>query len=240
VDKFEAQLRMIRDEAEIVPLMELLTTDAPNDRRVAITFDDAYASALDLGVGACVSANAPCTVFVAPGLLGTVPVWDRAADAGQWTDADRNQFLWTQRGTASSSDGASFLTASNPQCEIGTMDSLLAVARQRLVTFGNHTMTHPNLGALSPAEASSEIERASSWLDEHLRYSSIPVAAYPYGIPPAEWDGGRLAAVVSRGLLVSGGWLGTTAPMSPLGIPRWNVPAGVSSAGFLRRLRGWM
>ena len=54
VDKFEAQLRMIRNEAEIVPLMELLTTSAPNDRCVAITFDDAYASALELGVGACV------------------------------------------------------------------------------------------------------------------------------------------------------------------------------------------
>ncbi len=240
VDKFEAQLRMIRNEAEIVPLMELLTTSAPKDRRVAITFDDAYASALELGVGACVRERVPCTVFVAPGLLGTVPVWDRAADAGQWTAADRNQFLWTQRGTASSLDGASFLTVSNPQCEIGTMDSLLAVARQRLVTFGNHTMTHPNLGALSAAEASSEIERASSWLDDHLLHSSIPVVAYPYGIPPAEWDGGRLAAVVSQGLLVSGGWLDTKARMNPLGVPRWNVPAGVSSAGFLRRLRGWM
>ena len=236
VDKFEAQLRMIRNEAKIVPLMELLTTSAPNDRRVAVTFDDAYASALELGVGACIAHCAPCTVFVAPGLLGTVPVWDRAADAGNWTDADRRRFLWEQRGLDEGLPNQKL----EAQLAIATLDVIRAVTAGGLVSVGNHTMTHPNLGALSRSEVITEIDSAGEWIRKQLGRSVIPVLAYPYGIPPTGLTDFDQLAAEKWGLLVTGGWFKDDPSGGALSVARWNVPAGVSSLGFRRRLRGWM
>ena len=236
IDKFEAQLRMIRNEAEIVPLMELLTTSTPKDRRVAITFDDAYASALELGVGACARAGASCTVFVAPGLLGTVPVWDRAADAGNWTDADRQRFLWEGSGR----DEGPRNQKADDALSIANLDLIRAVTSGGLVSVGNHTMTHPNLGALARSEVITEIESAGDWIRTQLGRSVIPVLAYPYGIPPTGLTDFDRLSVEKWGLLVTGGWLNVDFSDCALSVARWNVPAGISSFGFRRRLRGWM
>ncbi len=238
VDRFEAQLRLVRREADIVPLMELLTTDAPRDRRVAITFDDAYASALRLGVGACVAACAPCTVFVAPGLLGTVPVWDRRAAEGRWSDADREAFLWGDRGidTAIPWDASSQMRADT--CRIATAGELLACAAQPGVTLGNHTMHHPNLGALGDDEARAEVEEAQAWLAAQVPGRAVPVVAYPYGHAPRRPEAALGVSTVRFGALVTGGWWARDAARPPHATPRWNVPAAISHRGFELRLRG--
>lgn len=249
--KFEAQLRMIRDETEIVPLLELLTTEARSDRRVAITFDDAYASSLQLGVGACVAADAPCTVFVSPGLLDAVPPWDRLADAGEWTEAGRQEFLWKRQGRETGQGGAHTVGRGNERADGGgrTLDDALRVASLRevhsviashgdLVTLGNHTMTHANLGALTAGEARAELDEASAWLREHLDGSLVPVTAYPYGHSPVHAAEAVSPDTARFGLLVSGGWFSSSVQHEPLAIPRWNVPAGISLNGFRVRLRG--
>jgi peptidoglycan/xylan/chitin deacetylase (PgdA/CDA1 family) len=238
IDKFEAQLRMIRNEAEIVPLMELLTTNAPKDRLVAITFDDAYASALKLGVGACVIQSAPCTVFVAPGLLGTVPVWDRSADAEMWTTTDRERFLWHDMGSI----GESMLPLRNSRPEsdsdlrIATEDELRSALAHSAMTLGNHTMSHANLGALSAHAVSNELSAAHSWISAFARERMVQVVAYPFGIPPRDPSSAVPLSCATYGLKVTGGWFSSFDNL--LQLPRWNVPAGISTAGFEIRLRG--
>lgn len=239
IDKFEAQLRMIRNEAEIVPLMDLLTTDAPSDRRVAITFDDAYASALTLGVGACVAADAPCTVFVAPGLLGHVPSWDMLAERGQWSNVERHRFLWEQHGLGAAVSADADVSASvTLTLRISSEAELLSACGQMGVTVGNHTMHHMNLGALSTAEAECDLQAAAGWLQERFP-STAPVVAYPYGIPPRDREAAVHSAGLTHGLNVAGGWWHAGRTVSLLAVPRWNVPAGISVSGFRLRLRGW-
>lgn len=237
VDKFEAQLRMIRNEAEIVSLMELLTTDAPRERRVAITFDDAYASALTLAVPACTAAQAPCTIFVAPALLGTVPHWDSAADMGAWSDTDRERFLWQQGGVPAHAQGDLTLSSCD-ELRIAQYAQLRAVTSATLVTIGNHTMRHPNLGALPADAASDDIEEADRWLRQRFPSQYVPVLAYPFGLAGSLGDAARWTTTIQYALRVTGGWLPTAMPSERLQIPRWNVPAGISRHGFQLRLRG--
>jgi peptidoglycan/xylan/chitin deacetylase (PgdA/CDA1 family) len=239
IDRFEEQLRLIREEAEIVPLMELLTTDAPTDRRVAITFDDAYASALELGVGACVRASVPCTIFVAPGLLGRIPHWDLAAEARAWTTSDRERFLWQERGVP---PGAEYVA---PSCDtaalrISESGQLRSLVGSPLISIGNHTMWHPNLGALSTQEAREEIGDADRWLRERFPTQYVPVLAYPFGISAADTESACPPGTVEFALGVTGGWISAGTPPKRTQIPRWNVPAGISSEGFSLRLRGRM
>jgi peptidoglycan/xylan/chitin deacetylase (PgdA/CDA1 family) len=239
IDKFEAQLRLIRREAEIVPLMELLTTDAPNDRRVAITFDDAYASALTLGVGACVAAGAACTVFVAPGLLGTVPYWDRAADAGAWSEAERGLFLWEHAGYGDAETLAmSSATPSDSLLQLATADALRAAAGGAGVAIGNHTMRHGNLGALGNDAVCAEVSAADAWLRAFAPQAMVPVLAYPFGIAPKAPGTAIPAACVTWGARVTGGWMSEEPVTAPFALARWNVPAGITTAGFTARVRG--
>lgn len=240
VEQFEAQLRLIRTEAEIVPLMELLTTEAPTDRRVAITFDDAYASALVLGVGACIDQGAPCTVFVAPGLLGTVPIWDQRSNDGTWTAVDREQFLWNQQGRSKTLDATAPRVESAPELLIASSDLLRSLSGAAGISFGNHTMTHPNLAALTTDEVRREIDAAWGWLREFLSDAIVPVVAYPYGLAPPNAVSAIPRDHADFGLRVTGNWQRTGAVLDPLAVPRWNVPTGISTHGFRVRLRGYL
>jgi peptidoglycan/xylan/chitin deacetylase (PgdA/CDA1 family) len=233
LDHFEAQLRVIRQEADIVPLMELLNTHAAQSRRVAITFDDAYASAVTIGVRACVDAGAPCTIFVTPGLLGTIPIWDRRGDANTWTERDRTAFLWEHGGidTAISSSHATPSAA-----RIATHEELVIAAQHPGVSLGAHTMTHPNLGVLTAEAARRELGDSWEWVRERFPRQAVPVAAYPFGIAPGDAAAVCAASGLSFGALVSGGWM-RVRPAAHA-VPRWNVPAGISRNGFLLRLRG--
>ena len=233
LDQFEAQLSAIRQEADIVPLMELLDAHVPQRRRVAITFDDAYASALAIGVRACVDAGAPCTIFVAPGLLGTIPIWDRQGDANMWSEAERSTFLW-ENGGVDTMPPSSHATPS--AARIATYEELIRGAQLPGVSIGAHSMTHPNLGALAPDAAIRELGGSLDWVREQFPVQSIPVAAYPFGIAPPDAATVCVAAGLAFAVLISGGWM-QVAPASH-SVPRWNVPAGISRNGFLLRLRG--
>ncbi len=238
--KFEAQLKMIRNEAEIVPLMDILTQDAPNERRVAITFDDAYASAMKLGVGACAASEAACTVFVTPGLLGTVPLWDRRADEGTWSMPDREHFLWQQQGRLHNIQFQSRAETADAPIAIATESELLESLSSTgaLLSLGNHTMTHANLGALSTTELYEELLDCEAWLRTHANGRHLPVVAYPYGIAPSSSSVIAGDNKGAYGLMANGGWYGQLPKENFWLVPRYNVTAGVSREGFEIRLRG--
>ncbi len=234
--RFEAQLRILQQETDVVPLMDLLTCTDSKSRLSAVTFDDAYSGALTLGVGLCVQAGIPCTVFVSPALLGLQTTWDLNAEKGAWSDGHRNSFLWQHGGLAGTNEELSRLEP----CRIATAAELLASSSLRGVSIGNHSMRHANLGALSRDNALEELRSAGDWLKMHCSSSIIPVVAYPYGIPPRESVGVLQALGLRFGLLVRGGWLTSTSQVSDAMTPRWNVPAGLSDRGFRIRARGWL
>lgn len=240
--RFEQQLRAIAHEADVVPLLELLE-EAPGRRpKVAITFDDAYASALTLGVATCVRFGIPSTVFVSPKLLGTIPVWDTRAAVGEWSPSARDHFLWNAMGRAEGTvvtarpqcvDGAS--TA----CRISTAEELRVACQSTLVTLGNHSMRHMNLAAVATEHAIAELQEAHEWLTAAHPDVYIPVVAYPYGLSPKAASTVLEKTAMRFGLAVDGGWCWHGTPLARHAIPRWNVPADISEPAFRLRLRGW-
>lgn len=236
LSRFREQLRAVSDVADIVTLSDLLNVEVTDRVRVAITFDDAYAGALTLGVPACDAVGAPCVVFVAPSLLGCVPPWDDLASRGAWTDADRHRFLTVGQGRASSTSVAA--SADDP-CRIASereLESMLSSSAA--VTLGNHTRTHANLSALSGEEALAEIEGAAFWLRDRFAERSTRAIAYPYGLAPSTAVLSELRAAGLVGLMNAGGWISTGVPVPIERVPRWNVPAGLSPRGFRLRMRG--
>jgi peptidoglycan/xylan/chitin deacetylase (PgdA/CDA1 family) len=260
VEAFAQQLRLVRREAQVVSLATLLAAPpGARDRLVAVTFDDAYASALTVGVPCCAAHDIPSTVFVAPGLLGGIPAWDRHAAAGHWAAADRAAFLWQRRGIDAALPAPPWTAApakappvppspSVPlpdlleRCRLATADALLAAVRAGcgLVALGNHSWRHANLGALDTATVHQEVRATAAWLAAHAAAAAVPVLAYPYGIPPRDADAALADAGVTQALCVAGGWMTGHDARAPWHLPRWNVPAGISPHGFRLRLRGWL
>jgi biofilm PGA synthesis lipoprotein PgaB len=72
VEAFEAHLEHIANsDLIVVPLTEIVEQPfIANDKRIAITFDDAYANIFELGVPRLVARGWPFTVFVATEYLG--------------------------------------------------------------------------------------------------------------------------------------------------------------------------
>lgn len=244
-DDFERQLKQIRAEADILPLSELLDLARRSRRNthrvVAITFDDAYASAMQLGLSICDGANAPATVFVAPNLLGTIPPWDYLSSQGKWSESDREGFLWKSAGRLPV--GYQRECVAEPiaaPLRIATEELLVSTLTGTIHTVGNHTLDHVNLGAVNTAEARDQIEQTSIWLKARFPSQVVPVLSYPYGIAPSEPSVAIVGAALRFAVRVDGGWLGGGSTIDPLAIPRWNVPAGVSARGFALRLRGWL
>jgi peptidoglycan/xylan/chitin deacetylase (PgdA/CDA1 family) len=239
-DQFEDQLDILKREADVVPLMDILTREDPSSVRVAITFDDAYVGACELGVRACVMRGFPVTVFVAPGLANKIPLWDALSESGQWDDKYRDAIIWTEQIARWGAHEPQlpethrrWMTIADPIC-------IAATSKMPGVTVGNHTYEHVNLGASKNPEIENEVRRAADWLRAHVGDAYIPVLAYPFGIPPRKSDQLFHEKLITFALLASGGWFAGEQRTDQYHVPRWNVPSGVSYFGFKRRLRGWI
>jgi peptidoglycan/xylan/chitin deacetylase (PgdA/CDA1 family) len=75
---FREQVRFLRDHYPILPLRAIRDTLEARDgqRRVAITFDDAYTDFLDNAYPVLEELGVPCTVFVPTGYIGRRNDWD--------------------------------------------------------------------------------------------------------------------------------------------------------------------
>lgn len=144
--------------------------------------DEQDASALSLGVATCEARGLPCTVFVAPGLLGRAPEWDQRACAGRWRDLDRDVFRWQQarRGNDPTTNAELALDAT---LRIATHAELTeCVGRSGPGrTLANRTHSHANLTALSLSEVAEELRTTQAWLHAFAPERAVPVVAYPYG-----------------------------------------------------------
>lgn len=239
---FRQQLDLLARDCEVISLPQAL---APGNGRprVAITFDDAYRGALRLGVPELVSRGLPATIFVAPGLLGGRTFWwDVLAGPEGLPEAVRTQSLEALRGQDAAVRewaGRQQLALAEPpeDCRGAEESELAAAASAPGITLGCHTWSHPNLARLAHEELAGELARPLQWLRQRYGERVLPWISYPYGrwSPPVA-EAARVAGFVA-GLRVEGGWHRCGAP-DRFGIPRLNVPAGLSGNGFRLRLAG--
>ena len=113
-----------------------------------------------------------------------------------------------------------------------------AMDRGELTILSYHEIADKK-DALTPAYAVSPTMflRQMDWLRNHGVSGSISLA-YPYGLTTATVTARAAATGYSAGLLVEGGWF-TGATGTNWDVPRYNVPAGLSTDGFRLRLSGY-
>ncbi|UCF19795.1 MAG: polysaccharide deacetylase family protein [Gemmatimonadota bacterium] len=244
--RFARQLDLLCETHEVRPLDSLRSGDTGASERptAAITFDDAYRGAVTLAVEELARRGLPATIFVAPGLLGDRSFWwdDLAAQDGSGL-SDRlrrtaldelsgRESLIRERARQERSAGRPLpaVMRSASEGELGD------AARQPGITLGAHSWSHPNLARLRSPELDSELGGPLDWLRSN--YSTvIDWLAYPYGRTSPEVERAARAAGYAGSVLNDGG-LAPGHAVDLLGLPRVNVPAGLSDDGFVLRCAG--
>lgn len=242
---FVAQLERLRSSHEIVPLEEALNGTTTSGRpRAAITFDDAYAGAVGIGLEETGRRGIPATVFVSPAFIGGASFWwDVLAGGvgGEIPGVLRREFLSRLKGSDEAIRGWAAregwpLREPPAWARAATLEDLDSAARLPGVTFGSHGWAHLDLATLSGSDLRAELERSLAWLRERFG-RVIPWLSYPYGsfspgVEEAAVEAGYLGAVT-----VTPGWT-VSPPSRPLAVPRLNVPSGISPAGFTLQTAG--
>jgi peptidoglycan/xylan/chitin deacetylase (PgdA/CDA1 family) len=244
---FAAHLDLLRREAHVVPLAEVLEPSAPRrgDPRpvVAITFDDAYAGAVSAGVAELAARGLPATICVAPAFLdGHTFWWDALASPVEGlAPAVRNAVLDGCRGDDAAarewaaSRGIPVNEDLPPALRCAGEAELHAAAAVPGIAFASHTWHHRNLARLEQAELREELGRTREWLDQ-FGSRALPVVTYPYGLHSAATRSLAAEAGYLAGFRVDGGRLRDGDDRFAL--PRLNVPAGLSPEGLMLRLAG--
>jgi peptidoglycan/xylan/chitin deacetylase (PgdA/CDA1 family) len=104
------------------------------------------------------------------------------------------------------------------------------------VTLGSHTWSHPNLTRLAADELIEELRRPRQWLAK-FGERAIDAISYPYGCADERVQQMAQTEGYEMGLMIDGGWV-TSGIANRYAIPRLNIPAGVSSDGFVMRTSG--
>lgn len=246
VSSFRAQLDRLGNTHEVVSLDVLLRGSSEFERPAAvITFDDAYAGALEVGIPEVVTRGMPATVFISPGLLGSNGFWwDLLADpASGGLDSEVRRRALAEHGGRQET----VLSWARERC-LSTADlphllrpadraSVARAAREQGIGLGSHTWSHPNLVGLDTGALRDELERSRTWLEEHFPESVVPWLAYPYGLHDKQARTMAASTGYSGALTGSSGWA-RMPPTDLYSVPRFNVPAGLSDPGFLLRVSG--
>lgn len=241
---FRRQIELLRAHAEVVPLEALL--DPPERSvtgpRVAVTFDDAYRGALRAAIPVLREAGLPCTVFVAPALLGAGTTWwdALAGSGGALPPASREHALWRLGGRAEDvrrwAREAGQAWREVPEwAQPASEAELLEAAAGAGVRIGLHSWKHANLAILGGAEVEADTRRTLDWLAAR-GIAALPALAFPYGLHSPACAGALAAAGVRAAFRVEGGW--SSAGDAPFALPRLNIPSGLSADGFALRLAG--
>ncbi|MFQ5688790.1 MAG: polysaccharide deacetylase family protein [Gemmatimonadota bacterium] len=245
-ESFARQLDSLRRTHRVVPLRDLLAEDGGVGPRAAITFDDAYAGAVTLGVQEVVRRGLPATLFVAPALLGGKAFWWdvvaspevpglpaslRARALHEWRGVDARIREEASREGLAVADAA--VVAARRSASLA---QVRAAAARPGITVGSHTWSHPNLNALTESEIREELERSLGWLSDGFE-SAIPWLSYPYGLESPPVREAARAVGYEAAVRVEGGWM-RRRPIDRHALPRLNIPAGLSPDGFHLRAAG--
>lgn len=241
---FAQQLDLLVRTHEVVPIAELWNARG-NKPGAVITFDDAYAGAMEAGLAELKQRGLPATVFVTPAFVGGKTFWwDRLATP-LGLDARTRAYALRELGGR---NDAIMAWAGQARMEVREPPAYQAVCTEAalrtadasgLVTLGAHSWSHPNLTRLTAAELGAELRRPLAWLTERFEHT-VPLLAYPYGLRTSAVAEAARSAGYERAFLIEGGWVQPGARMrtSPFELPRWNVPAGISRRGFELKTSG--
>ena len=243
--EFREQLDLLMEFADVVPLERILESPSdPSERRLraAITFDDAYIGTLRVGIPELVKRELPASFFVSPGLLGAPAFWWDAL-AAQGPDCHREclgrlhgkgdvVMAWARHNEMAIKEQEAHQRPS-------TIEELLEVAAHpsaERMSFGPHTIHHPNLTGLTDTEIEAEISGSKKWLErEGLQTTNW--FAFPYGLTSPIVEEVCRRSGVGGALIVSGGWV-PTGEINRFCVPRVPIPRGISPENFLLRLLG--
>lgn len=245
-EEFVRQLDRLQETHTIVPLRRLLFEGGKQDLAnslAAITFDDAYRGAMEIGLRHILDRGLSATVFVSPGRLGTDGFWwDLLADEQGVLDSDlRNEALTRYAGdhdaVTSWADCSGLALKSLPDyMHAADERQMLRIAKQPGIALESHGWDHVNLTALEPATCRSDCARAAAWINDVTGRSELLIS-YPYGIAPQKCEE-AVASLYRAGLLITGGRYRPGACDSKYRIPRVNVPQGTSADGLILRVSG--
>jgi len=235
---------MLASEADVVPLERI---DEPGDGRprVAITIDDAYRGAVNVGARELVERGLPATIFVPPGRLGNQVFWWDALlyRSAKLDEHLRNHALYKLSGSDER------VRAWAVGAGIPVRDELPAYARTATraeldaavslggITLGSHSWSHPNLASLDADDVISEVRRSREWLRTEFGEKAIDWLAYPYGLESLQTRVAVAAASYVGALCIGGGWH-RASEFSPFARPRFSIGAGLSVAGLRARVQG--
>lgn len=237
---FAAQMEVLARLADVVPVGELAGPAGERARpRVAITFDDGYASALHHGVPVLTSLGLPATFFVCPALMGAGPFWWDCEGLDVW--GRRPELLERLQGRGAlvwERLRAEGHTTRSPDDDLrpASLDVLLEAAARPGIGIGSHTMNHPNLASLTEGDVRRELTESRAWLSSRFP-SFVDWVAYPFGLANGMVE--RVAREVgyAGAFVLDGGWIPPGASITAL--PRLNIAAGLSVRGFRLRLAGF-
>ena len=241
---FAEQLDLVAATHDVVPLDSLREPEGSDRKRprVAITFDDAYAGALTVGVEELTKRGMPATFFVAPHFLdGKSFWWDAFADPDDGLPTGVR--AWSLGALHGRDDRvrAWLLESGTPERPLpaslrcGTVEQLRRAVAQGM-TVASHTWSHPNLAMLSETEAGDELERSQRWLADQIG-ATVPWVAYPYGLTSPLVERVASSLGFHAGLLTQGGWVRHERG-AQFSLARLTIPAGVTGAGFVLRAAG--
>jgi len=241
---FASHLDLLASEADVVSLDRI---DEPDNGRprVAITIDDAYRGAVDVGVRELAARGLPATIFVAPARLNSHVFWWDALlyGSGKLDDKLRNHALHNLGGVDElvRAWAAKVSLPARDQvpayAQTATVSELSAALTFDGITLGSHTWSHPNLAYLPMAEIVTEVRRSREWLRTEFGDKVINWLAYPYGLESPAARAAVAEASYAGALCIDGGWH-SPSEVSPFARPRFSIGARLTVGGLRMRLQG--
>lgn len=154
-ERFERQLELLVSRGYRGVSFTETVNDAPNGRTVAVTFDDAYRSVIELGLPILERLGLPATVFAPTDFIGSErPMKWLGID--QWLGGPHESELMPM--------------------SWGELQALAEAGWE----IGSHTGSHPHLTQIDDDTLTDELTRSKAACEDHL---GIPCTslAYPYG-----------------------------------------------------------
>jgi peptidoglycan/xylan/chitin deacetylase (PgdA/CDA1 family) len=153
-ERFERQIAMLHARGYRGATFTELVTSPPSGRVVAVTFDDAYRSVIELARPILDHFELPATVFVPTDFIDSEQPM-RWTGIDRWLDGPHERELMPM-------SWAQLRTLAETGWEIGS-----------------HTVTHPHLTRLDDATLKDELTRSKATCEQMI--GSCSSLAYPYG-----------------------------------------------------------
>jgi len=232
---------------DVVPLGDILQDSAGYQirPRVAITFDDAYAGAMQLGIDELSRRRLPATIFVISTMReGQTFWWDALADPREGLRPEIREKALV---SASGRENAILTVARDrgwPFRELGgpfvasTWEEVAGAAGLMGIEVAHHSRTHANAAVLSRTELLAELATGRQELERRVP-GARPWLAWPYGRSSARARSVAMEMGFDAAFRVDGGpSRRLDVPNPRFRFPRLNVPAGLTLEGFRLRAVG--